>query len=587
MCETHLSSIGSRRFIHALRCQKSRWQYVIPGAPCPLRARSEEVGSFTGVAGLSTWPTRALAHSLHDGWYQSSRVQVLGAFIQQMWINIAVVYGYPYSKTHHAPRYQTEQLLEGAINRIACQTSGPRVIMGDFNWEPHELTQLQRLEDMGFKELQTIAWEWWGIPIRPTGKGDRRIDCVYVSPELFPALRRVVVDDVQWTDHSAVYGVFQGWKPVVERFHWKMPMQADWPKQFDPVEYPDLPNQTIAYASFWDSLEKSASRSQQAQQGKPWQNGQFGRGQTLETIPTTRFQHAPIRKSRADEEVPAYFGNSIRYAQQFKQVRRLQSLVAQGVKHTTRGGDVGLLWNAIRNAPGFVGGFCAWWQREGFPKHGGPRQLSVTVPPHEECLGLFQAVKFEVQAFAKQLSQQRYHHAKELRAKNLRYVYKDCAREPPRKVDVLVETVTADVVEVSQQHAVVEVDQPVPFQNHLPVVNHGKPLRIISQEGKQVQLEPNSAVEVGDTLRQSTVIAEIPAIFEAFRQEWEPRWVRHSRVCDSQWDQINQFAKHHLRPIPWHFPEWTEDRFVQVVRSKKSTAATGPDGISRQESAVV
>lgn len=196
-------------------------------------------------------------------------------------------------------------------------------------------------------------------------------------------------------------------------------------------------------------------------------------------------------------------------------------------------------------------------------------------------------MKLEARAFAKQLSQQRYHHAKELRANNLRYVYKDCAREPPRKVDVLVETVTAEVVEVSREHAVVEVDQTSPFQAHLPLVNHGKPLRIVSQEGKQVQLESNSAVEVGDTLRQSTVIAAIPDIFEAFRKEWEPRWVRRRQVCDSQWDQISQFAKHHLRPIPWHFPEWTEDRFVQVVRSKKSTAATGPDGISRKDLAAM
>ena len=110
MCETHLSDIGRRRFVHALRCQKSRWTHVVPGAPCPLRSRSEEVGTFKGVASISSWPTRALAHSLNDGWYQSARVQVVGTFIHQLWVNVAIVYGFPYSRTHHAPRFQTEQL---------------------------------------------------------------------------------------------------------------------------------------------------------------------------------------------------------------------------------------------------------------------------------------------------------------------------------------------------------------------------------------------------------------------------------------------------------------------------------------------
>ena len=84
-------------------------------------------------------------------------------------------------------------------------------------------------------------------------------------------------------------------------------------------------------------------------------------------------------------------------------------------------------------------------------------------------------------------------------------------------------------------------------------------------------------------IRQTSVIAEVPAIFEAFKQEWEPRWNRHSQVTSGQWDQICQFAQQKLPPVAWSFPRWSEDRFFQVVRSKKATAATGPDGISRND----
>lgn len=567
ICETHLSDIGRRRFVHALRCQQSKWQYFIPGAPCPLRARSEEVGSFSGVAGLSSWPTRALTHSLHDGWYQSSRVQVLGTFIQQLWMSVAVVYGFPNSKTHHTPRFQTEQLLEGAIDRIACQTQGPRVIMGDFNWEQHELTQL--------------AWEWWGVPIKPTGKGDRRIDYVYVSPELFPALRRVEVDNAQWLDHSAVIGIFQGWQPVVERFHWKMPLEGEWPEQMSSVEYPVHPNPTVAYAMFWAQLEQAASRAQFQASGKSWHATQFGRGKTLDTV-VSRYQHAPIRKARWGEENPSFNGCSIRYSQQFKQVRRLQALVAQQRKGNSSGGELGQLWSAIRNSTGFQGGFCVWWRLECFPKHGGPPTLTMCIPCHEDCKSIFQAVKSEVQLFAKQLSKQRYMRAKDIRASNLRYVYKDCAREPPRKVDVLIESVEAEVQADSGESQWVELTTKVPFSLGKEGVVNGVPVCILAQHEQHVQLSPTK-VQAGDILRQTTVTAEIPAIFEAFKQEWEPRWNRHSKVCVSQWDQICQFAKAHLQPISWNFPGWSEDSFVQVLRSKKSTAATGPDGVTRKD----
>ena len=582
ICETHLSVIGKRRFVHALRCQKSKWSNFITGAPCPLRARSEEVGSFKGVAGMTSWPARALAHSLHDGWYQSARVQVLGAFIHNLWISIAVVYGYPYSRTHHAPRFQTEQLLAGAIDRIACQTSGPRVVMGDFNWEQDELAQLKRLEDLGFKDLQTLAFEWWGTPIKATGRGSRRIDYVYVSPELWPLLQKVVVDDAQWADHSAVYGVFRGWKPAIEKHHGKFPVQAEWPEDFPEVAYPNLPNQTVAYASFWKNIEQAASDAIVDAGGSPWVVAQCGRGQTLDTA-TTMQQQAPIRKSRWGEESPCFFGNSIRYSQQFKQVRRCQSLVAlcRSNPHVTA--DMQQLWRVILAAPGFPGGFSVWWTREGYPKYGGPAELQDALPNHDECQTLFLGVKTEVQGFANQLSKQRYRRAKEIRANNMRYVYKDCAREPPKKVDVLVESVTAEVHEVDQANHVVQLSEPSKFSSQKTAVVQGVEVQIHPQDATTVVLDPFPNIQPGDEIRQTTVVAALPEVFEAFRQEWEPRWNRHSSIRETQWDQICGFAKDTLRPIQWNFTNWSEDMFTQVVRSKKATAATGPDGVTRQD----
>ena len=182
--ETHLSRIGFQKFTKGLQCNKSKFKYVIPGKPCPLRARSQEAGDFTGVAALSKWPCRSLPHSIPPIIYDSSRVQVVGVCIQSVWVTVGILYGFPKSTTHLHPKFCTEQHLEALIDRVACQTVGPRIIMGDFNWERNELSQLDRLEDLGFVDIQDLANSWWSTPIRPTGTGTRRIDYVYISKRI-------------------------------------------------------------------------------------------------------------------------------------------------------------------------------------------------------------------------------------------------------------------------------------------------------------------------------------------------------------------------------------------------------------------
>lgn len=355
--ESHLSSLGVDKFKVGLHSQKSRFEYVIPGAPCNLRARSETVGTFSGVLAISPWPTRALHHGLSPEQYASSRIQFVGTCIHNLWIQTAVVYGYPYSSTHQYPKFQTEQLLSDAIDRIACQSSGPRVIMGDFNWLRSELAQLDRLEAMGFREVQDIAQQWWGCNVLPTGRGSRQIDFVYISSELVPMLRDVRIIDSWWPDHSAVVASFGSTSVSLEHLRWKMPQPIQWPQFVADVEYSHEGDPSYAYASLWNQIEQQANIASVSQGLSPLALSQLGRGQTLE--PTRqRVQKPPIRKGRAGEVQPVFHGPSIRYAQQFKQVRRLQSLRAALKKpQPPTGESVPALWGAIRHSTGFPGVF--------------------------------------------------------------------------------------------------------------------------------------------------------------------------------------------------------------------------------------
>ena len=580
MTETHLSHVGVRHLRTALRSQNSEFKYFVPGAPCELRPNSDSIGNFTGVAALSKWPTRALPHDLDQQWYNSARVQIVGSCIESLWIQIAIVYGYPYSTSHRFPRFQTEQLLEGVVDRIGLQTTGPRIVMGDFNWLSSELDQVRRLEEMGFRELQSIALEWWGRDIVPTGHS-RQIDFVFISPELLPLLKDVIVDPTHWPDHASVQGVFAGGLTQLERFTWRMPQPVEWPQMTQPIQLEDLSNPTRAFAQMWNTVESVASTKREQQGKPPFAAAQLGRAQTFDTQPT-RPSQCLIRKSRTGEVQPEFAGVSFRYAQQFRQVRRLQALVKSFRKSPDTPG-LNALWNSIRHSIGFPGGFGHWWTTVGHAVYGGPQVIPLVLPKLDICEVVFEGVLHWVTSFGKELKQSRVRLAKRRRQLELHYVFKDCARDPPKQVDLLVNTKSAGVVEIDHHANTIALDQPSPFVVGRPISAGGHAMELIDQFDNELAVEAMAPIDPGVTIRQTTVITQVSAVLEAFRAEWEPRWRRMDHLLDSQWDQIIQFAEQSLSPIKWNFPDISPAHFVKAVHSKKKRAAVGPDGITRAD----
>ena len=84
----------------------------------------------------------------------------------------------------------------------------------------------------------------------------------------------------------------------------------------------------------------------------------LGRGQTLESIKLVGCS-APVRKGRKGEIQTGYFDNSFTYSQKFKQVRRLQSLVAALAKPSYADrAQLQSVWYRIRHFSGFSPGFA-------------------------------------------------------------------------------------------------------------------------------------------------------------------------------------------------------------------------------------
>ena len=582
--ETHLTSRGIRNLKNGLAALQSGFKYVVPGEPCNPRGISSDVGTFAGVVLLSKFPSRKIPHDFGNDLMSTSRIQVAGMFVSGYWVQIGMCYGYPTGASHRQPVLQTELLLDALITRIGCQASGPRIVCGDFNHEPSALAQTERLRDLGFKEAQEIASLRWGLPELPTGRGDKKIDQLWLSVELQALLTRVEVLQDQWADHASVVASFAKDSSPLYEYRWFVPQPIEWPQEWiTQGSYDTSLHPAEAYATMWNSFEKSAVNLFE-KDGQKIPYSKLGRGQTM-SVKAVLNSPAPNKVARQGDLQPGFLGTSIKHARWFRQLRRLQALtrMIQCQQPKPNNHIKALeLWSAIRNASGFEGGFGMWWKQFGDPGVFA-EGLSVLLPSPEQIYAMFTTFKSHVKAFETSMAKKKYHGAKKARQHDLNYVFRDCQKEGPSKVDSLVQTTTAIIDTVQQDDSSVTFLQDTGFCRDRPLVGEGKVFNIIESHNDQVWLEDLQNLAPGSELRQEVVACSDADILKQFEEVWQPRWTKLTHITMSQWEQIFSFAQAKLPKVKWSFPEWTVQQFRTAVTCKKARSATGPDGISKRD----
>ena len=580
MCETHLSQLGLSQFRKALRVTHSKFHYFVAGAPCAFRSQ-EAVGTNSGVGVVATLPTRVLPHNFTPEVFKTGRLQAMGFCVNQHWVQAAVIYGYPDSAKYLERTHMTECLLAEAIDRIAIQCSGLRMIVGDFNHSSHQLQQLQRLADLGFCEVQQYAYRRWGLPIQSTCKRTDPIDQVWLSPEMQTLLAGVEVRDCDWSDHSSLLCTFSSDFAPLTNFYWRMPAKIKWPETSQNAPQVDWTNQpTAAYAAFWHQVEMDAR-----QNGVAIVSNELGRGQTLEAK-ISSFSVPPCKVARHGDFQPRFHGPSLAYLRWIKQLRRIQALrrllssCSQNPINHLRKIEV---WKAIRNAPGFPGGFSQWWidvfPTHPFAIHGVPLQL----PSLEEVRSMADAFLHVVEKLEKSKKRECVKLAKARRASDLNLLFKDCAAESPCKVDTMVQSTSVGIDEIRSDDYSVVLSRAVKLNETYPVVIEGTPRKIIVACEDQVWLNSIEGIAVGDTLVQEIVHTDDLSILSQFEEVWASRWIKPSHLHPDQWLKVADFVRGKFQPIPWDFQPWSESVFRKQVLSKKSIAAVGPDGVSKQD----
>ena len=575
--ETHLTNHGVSKVRKGLKALASKYKYFVPGFPCEHRSDSG-VGNFSGVCAMSTFPCRPLPNSFEPELYRTARLQVVGLQIKNLWIQAGVAYGFPTGYTHHQPQHQTEILLDALVTRVACESTGPRLVCGDFNHDANVLAPIQKLRALGFREAQEIAMTRWGLPEQPTGLGQLKLDQMWLSRELQQLLVAVSVHHDFWPTHASVVCHFDhdGTPLICDRWH--VPTAFPWPSDWNSDIQPSSGGAIEQYAAFWWQVEQQASNCL-AQKGIVVTKRQKGRAHTLQSKPVLT-QIAPTKKGRTGDLQPNFVGISRLHAQWFRQLRRFDALIKIQQKPTHRLQSLAL-WRSITHAAGFRGGFHNWWQaQQGVPCW--KQCFPIVLPPFEEVSLAFAFFHQEVREFEVTLGKQRLRYAKQRRLNELNLVFQDCHDEPSQPLDVLVRS-TEVAIETIENDESITLTAPAKLDDALPLVANGQPYHIIISSHDQVWLENTSDLQPGDVLRQEVVVGTDRRILQCFEEIWKPRWQKMSHLHESQWNQVLDFIDQVLPPVKWNIPQWTTEQFRHIVASKKKRAATGPDGVSRKD----
>ena len=533
---------------------------------------------------IAKCPTRHLTVDWPPSLQHSSRLVAGVSFVRGLWISGIVVYGTPVGPTHPHARQTTEGLLHAAVVRIQ-QSVGCRFVAGDFNHDHDVLEGVAKLRALGFQDIQDLCYHRYGCCPQPTCRGTTRRDFLFVSPELAARFVACRLDSLAWTDHASVIGEFVGVSGPETKFLWPIPSALSWDPHFvSPVmDFTQVPDLDVAYRTFWQ-IRETAAVQKAAIKGQDVLPSQLGRGKRTRPLPC-KSVGAPLKASRHGEVSPRYFGYSLLHVHWFKQLRRLQSFVriAQVQDLTpTHCAHRDALWTSILAAPGFQPSFSSWWVSR-VRGIGEISHVPFRPPNGPVAVALFESFKWDVQSLEQHLLKHKNYAARLKKLDDVKQLYAQVRRDPPAQVDVMFQETVATVSQVCEDELAVEFDKPYRWTSDLPVYHQGRCLSVDHAEPDKLWIDKVEGIQPGDAIVQSSGQGRLEDLFEAFAAQWKTRWIRHSQVSSERWEVILSFARRFLRPVVAEPLSLTPSLLRAVVASTKKQAATGLDGVSRQD----
>lgn len=575
--ETHLCTRELRAFNASMKFASSPFQPLLGGFPVP--DSPDNSGRWKGVGVLSKTPVRHIPQDWSSTICKSARAMVFTTMVDDAWLTGGLVYGEPDGRLYPERLANTEALLQAVVSTVGFMATGPRVIAGDWNVEFGDLPVFDLLASAGFKDLQDLAAERWGLPLRPTCKATTRKDYCFISKELQDLLCHVSVQSDLWPDHAVVHGSFHRLRQVVPHDVWRRPAPFPWPKHWtvDPNAWTNLEGTLDdRYMQMWAHFENTAT----ACLPFPVSRSMKGRGATKHLKSVKPGHLPPLRWGRNGDFQPHFFGASLRHAQWIRQVRRLQSYMRCVHTHAPASSHATALWASILRATGFPEGFSQWWMGCKSRVHGAPSFLPGFPPDSAVAIKIFESMALAVRSLEMQLRSTSKQYARLRRARNPNQIFRDLKEAPASGVDYLLQPLRAKVSEVRAEDLAIVVDPPQPWSHDLDFWCNGVKLDPVHVTDDCLWLQDVGHCASGDSVTQLKCTGTKTALADAFISSWQERWDRHKDVPPERWDTILAFARAHLVRVPIVLSALTAECLMHLISTKKRSSASGLDGVS-------
>eukprot|EP00438_Fugacium_kawagutii_P018121 Skav206112 [mRNA] locus=scaffold3597:189852:194876:+ [translate_table: standard] len=581
------------------------------GAPAAFRAGSSHAGTWTGVLSYGPCLLRSVALPWPSGVFESGRVLMTAANIFGLEIVAATVYLPPRGPTYPNALELADTLLSPISAELVLGRLGCRAIFGDMNRSMGALPQMRLWQANGWIEIQTLMNRLHGIPCRPTCKGATSPDQVWLSPELAALVTNSALLDV-FPDHHAVLAGIKLPRARWSELQWPLPGHVPWDKvdldrwndslDLGPISGTNPSHVVGGGLSTVHEGEHAGSNFSSTRAFKKWSKGFevavsqclsasvgqsdrsfHGRGSLVR--PKLRSVNAPVIKPhRPGELAPAsgFLNRSV--AAWFKQMRRIQSYLH--ASRSARAADTyparAALWNSIRLAPGFSGGFCAWWGTRPFQLQGSPAEIPLLPPDVEFAELLYSDFLVNYRQYEHWQLRRR---TESCQAKLLADTkgLSAATRKPPKPpLEYLVDSLSHPIEVVDTLNNLVRVPSPCPSSASACWLLQGQPAGV-AVRGDLYQVDSDFVLASGQILTCQVWVTEVDAIHERLRDLWSPRWNKHKDVPEDVWEQACQVASRTLPRGSIDLPPISVQDFRKAAAAFKSQAATGPCGWTRAD----
>ena len=169
---------------------------------------------------------------------------------------------------------------------------------------------------------------------------------------------------------------------------------------------------------------------------------------------------------------------------------------------------------------------------------GAPANLPLFPPSDHIAAHVFDTMMLGFRSFEQELRKSSSLYARQRRAQNPNIIFQDIQAQAGKGVEVLLQSMTADIAEVRPEDSSIVLQRAVNFEAGKPILCQGRQLAVIHHEADCLWLDSIADLTPGLTVAQAAHTGTTDELFEIFLHAWKEMWGRHQLVSQDRWKVI-------------------------------------------------